>query len=175
MRDATIPRTPGCQPRAPKTMPASREASKFFASSSSACCRICFSTSCRSRFWASNSRASSSASIRLSVINKRKAFSAVASLPAAFKRGPSRKPISSGITGGVTPATSISFATPGRRDRSIMVEPLFTKTRLSPCRGTMSATVPSATKSSAVFKSKSMRRVFKRAWQSLKVSPTLQR
>ena len=48
-------------------------------------------------------------------------------------------------------------------DRSIMVEPLLTKTRLSPCKGTMSATVPSATKSSAVFKSKSMRRVFKRA------------
>ena len=61
-RDATIPRTPGCQPRAPRTIAASRDASNFS--------RVPlppvqnrFSTFWRSRFCASNSRASSPPSL----------------------------------------------------------------------------------------------------------------
>ena len=93
--------------------------------------------------------------------------------PAAFNRGPSRKPMSSGKIGGCTPAICTSFLRPIRDVRAISIEPRCTRTRFSPRSGTMSATVPSATRSRLVFKSNpGIGRVFSSAWQSLKTIPT---
>ena len=59
------------------------------------------------------SAASSVASASSRVSKSCKAFSAVASRPAALRRGPRRKPISSAAIGARTAATSINFRMPG--------------------------------------------------------------
>ena len=116
------------------------------------------------------------ASVSSWVTRSRSAFSAVASRPAAFRRGPSRKAMSSAARGERTAATSINFRRPGRFDFAISVIPRWTKMRFSCCNGTISATVPNATRSRLALKSNAGDgRILSKAWQSLKTIPTLQR
>ena len=76
--------------------------------------------------------------------------------------------------GGRTAATSINLRNPGRVERASCNAPRCTNIRFSRCNGTMSATVPSATRSRYCFKSKSgSGRVLSNAWHNLKTMPTL--
>ena len=108
--------------------------------------------------------------------SRRKAFSAVARRPAALRRGPRRKPICSAEIGGrprQRPSVHSCLTIAGARFHARRDAQGFDSLA---SRGTMSATVPSATRSSRRRRSKSGRgRVLSRAWQSLKTIPTLQR
>ena len=153
IREATIPRTPGCQPRALTTIAASRAGSKSRTICSSAARKISFSTSCRSRFCLSSNSASDAASASSCVSKSCSDLCALLSRPEALSRGPRRKPMCSVKIGGRTPLTSINLFKPGRVDLAISSAPRWTKVRFSPRNGTISATVPNATRSSLDLRS----------------------
>ncbi len=81
--------------------------------------------------------------------SKSKAASADSNRPAAFKRGASPKPTSVAFNfSSLSPAAFASETTPWRCPNLSMCSPLRTKSRFSPVSGTISAMVPSATRSS---------------------------
>ena len=69
-------------------------------------------------------------------------------------RGPSRNPTWPAVTAApsTSPATRFSARSPGLRVRASSSRPQRTRMRLTPVSGTTSATVPSATRSSASFR-----------------------
>jgi hypothetical protein len=176
MREATTPRTPMCQSRLPATIEAWVSGLKFLATHSSASRTTWRSTPWRSRLWASSPSASRDASAGSSASRSWSASMAGPRRPAALMRGPMRKLISPAFTGVGTSATRWRAANPAQRVRSICRRPWLTKILFSSTRGTMSATVASATRSRYSRRSTpSTGRAFKMAWASLKTTPALQR
>ena len=83
------------------------------------------------------------------VVNNSKAASAESSRPAAFKRGPSTKPMCVAVVRGrLSSATFARAKSPCRWVVRMIWRPLRTRTRFSPVSGARSATVPRATRSS---------------------------
>ncbi len=105
-----MPTTPGCQPAPPTTIAASRAGSNHSASCASACRSTSSSTPRRSRFCSSSASAMSDARCGSSVSSSSSASCAVPSRPAAFRRGPSPKPIFAGVSGGRRPGHVDQFA-----------------------------------------------------------------
>ncbi len=105
-------------------------------------------------------------------------MAASSSLPAALSRGARRNPTTPAVTPpGVTPATSMSAASPGRGALRRRPRPIVTRVRFSPTSGARSAMVPSATTSvSGRRASGSSTRAapgsLSRAWASLNATPT---
>ena len=131
----------------------------------SAALTISRSRLCRSRFCPSNSAASAAASAASVVRRRRKAFSAVARRPAAFKRGRDGSHMCSAAIGRTDRRDVHQFAQAQQspvRDFTRASDAL--RIRFSASRGTMSATVPSATRSSRRRRSKPGRgRVFEQS------------
>ena len=116
----------------------------------------CLSISCRSRFWLSRKSASDAASASSCVSRTWSDFSALLSRPDALSRGPRRKPMCSGKIGGRTPLTCDQpFQARPCRSRNFDGAALNKSPILTLQSGTISATVPSATRSSFDFKSNS--------------------
>ena len=121
------------------------------ASCLSASCSIDCSMSRRSRFSRCSVSARSLASIEDSASKHSMPIDISSSRPAALRRGPTMNPRSEAVACRKSrPATSKSASIPGRaRPLRIRAKPAATKMRLLRSRGTTSATVPKATRSSA--------------------------
>ncbi len=144
-REATMPITPGCQPSQESTMalPVSEPASM-----SSACLSVSASIFWRDAFSLPSLAASSTASFASSLTSSRRATEAQATRPAAFILGAIWKAMFSAVTlPGLRSTEFLSARSPGRRVFSSSFSPKLTSTLFSSTRGTMSATVPMATRS----------------------------
>ena len=152
--DATIPRTPLCHPSPAKTRVLRPLNPSVVLIKPSICSRISFSTFCRWLFIAFASNAKFLAmcgSLTVSILSP---ISGSPILPGAFRRGASLKAKSSAVISEVPIlATSFIAFIPGHRVLATMPSPLFTRMRFCPRRGTLSATVPRATRSRYSFKS----------------------
>ena len=153
MRDATIPTTPACHPSRASTSPRAPASTRARASSI-ASSRMRRSISCRAAFSRSSSSASARAVPSSSARRSRTPRPASSSRPAALMRGASRKPTWPAVISppSAIPATRFSARSPGRRLVAIASSPQRTRIRFAPTSGTTSATVPSATRSSASFR-----------------------
>ena len=90
-RDATMPSTPGCQPRAPATNGRITRGIELIVDLLCGCGKdLCFHVLTFAICCRSSSAASPVASLSSCVSSSRKDFSAVLKRPAAFNRGPSR-------------------------------------------------------------------------------------
>ena len=153
-----MPMTPSCHPgshtvnakRLIKRSPASAFSSaSLTARRTSASSRIFSSSARRLRLCASRVSACFSASALLSANRQAIPWRMSSIRPAALRRGPMKKPMSSAlILRASRPAVRNSAYTPGRlRPARIRLSPCSTRIRLTRSSGTRSATVPMATKS----------------------------
>ena len=147
-RLATMPTTPGMpavpgRPQQRCGSSASPLTRRDRAPPSTAC-----SISCRSRLSASSRAASGAASAGSSLASSRAPRSACPTRPPALMRGPMAKPRSRAEAGRATPADVGDRAQAGVAAAAMIFSPCVTNARLTPASGTMSQTVPSATRSS---------------------------
>ena len=145
--DATIPTTPGCHPLFPITAPKSYSPLAAPSKISIASRVVWLSTSCRALLFSSRMLAISLALDGSSHNSNSKALLAVSIRPAALILGPSLKPISIALNGGLMFDISVNAARPVFVVRAIVFNPFFTKILFSSISGTKSATVPNATMS----------------------------
>ena len=153
--EATMPTTPGCHAREPSTMTLSRSGSKELWSIWTASVLMASSSSCRLRLCESSIWASWTARLLSMVSSNSRASMGESMRPAALMRGPIRKPTCAAFRNpawlaaseGRMPAISVRVFSPVWRLWASLPRPWRTRIRFSSTRGTMSATVATATRS----------------------------
>ena len=147
MREATIPMTPWCQSSPYSTSPT---LSGQFSACSCAAVKMRSSSARRAVFISSSLPARGAASSCSEASSSSCARRGLPNRPAALIRGARLNTTCPAprTAAGAYPLTAFSAASPGRRASAIFSRPFLTRMRFCPVRGTMSARVPRATRSS---------------------------